>query len=746
MNKTLQYLVMILLFEQSFAQSDQMYVDFRYAPSWHITNICLPDDAYKTLVGPEGQLFYDFGGTEFFPYAGSIIAGWKGFRTVFHFLPDEKTHFNGQTLYSPKVPIVQTLADIHGMSVIQESFAIISQALLEGSREGRNVVATEYETREDIILTTIKNTSKKRQTINPLLVINSEHIVHVNNKTVIVQYRLDEDMRGKKTTYHQREFEEEEKLLLTHEVVRTRQNLGDFKTIVELAPIMLEVGEEVALGAIYDNGKDSNYASQINTNPESVISLLKAAKKQAIDYWETTSPVPFNKISVPDAEIQGLLDSSLRNIWQAREILDGKISFQVGPTVYRGLWIVDAAFFIETATMMGKGLDARDGIDYILSFQQPNGHFGKLQRDYWKESGMVLWAVVRHAMLMQDKEILKSHWAKLSKTVRFLADLRKQSLDNDTPLDDGLMPPGMINGGLMGDKDMPEYSNVHWNLAGLKAMIKGAEWIEEKKDAKAWQKEYDDFYASYEKAALRDLATDDFGNQYLPVVMDPEQRSLPQRAQWAFCHGVYPGQVFPKDDPIARGTMNMLSTTLQEGMVMGTGWAIDGIWNYFASFYGHAWLWMGDGQKAAESLYAFANHASPMLTWREEHNPRDLSQKFVGDMPHNWASAELVRLAVHLLALDREDEMHLFEGLPKAWTQKGMETSLNEIVTPFGALSFNLKVNDSGDSATLKVAELSNPACEGIVVHLDGWAAEAGSDKVIRLDPGKSHEIEIDMN
>ena len=34
-----------------------------------------------------------------------------------------------------------------------------------------------------------------------------------------------------------------------------------------------------------------------------------------------------------------------------------------------------------------------------------------------------------------------------------------------------------------------------------------------------------------------------------------------------------------------------------EGMVYGTGWAADGIWNYFASFYAHAWLWVGEGRQ-----------------------------------------------------------------------------------------------------------------------------------------------------
>jgi len=46
--------------------------------------------------------------------------------------------------------------------------------------------------------------------------------------------------------------------------------------------------------------------------------------------------------------------------------------------------------------------------------------------------------------------------------------------------------------------------------------------------------------------------------------------------------------------------MAMLEATEGEGMVYGTGRGATGIWDYFASFYGHAWLWQhmpGGGTK-----------------------------------------------------------------------------------------------------------------------------------------------------
>ena len=186
----------------------------------------------------------------------------------------------------------------------------------------------------------------------------------------------------------------------------------------------------------------------------------------------------------------------------------------------------------------------------------------------------------------------------------------------------------------------------------------------------------------------------------------------------------------------------MLEATEREGMVYGTGWDAKGIWNYFASFYGHAWLWQGNGPKAAASLYAFANHASPLLAWREEQPLRDEPYRQVGDMPHNWASAEFIRLATHLIALDRGQELHLFEGLPRQWTAPGKSTRLSGVATPFGPLTLELTIAADGRSARLKIDPLTDRACEKIIVHL-GTLAAAWANRP--LDSSQAHEVVIPM-
>jgi hypothetical protein len=233
------------------------------------------------------------------------------------------------------------------------------------------------------------------------------------------------------------------------------------------------------------------------------------------------------------------------------------------------------------------------------------------------------------------------------------------------------------------------------------------------------------------------MKTDPPGNRYLPIRMDGQD--LPQRGQWGFCHGVYPGQLFPQDDPLVAGNLAMLEATEREGMVYGTGWDATGIWNYFASFYGHAWLWQGNGRKAAQVLYAYANHAAPLLLWREEQSLKGEKYKKVGDMPHNWASAEFIRLVVHVLALDRGDELHLLEGLPVEWTKPGMVTKLDGIATPFGRLTMELKIAGDGKSVRLKVEPLSDSSCRKIIVHLGAVPLELKpgerTDRAISLTP-----------
>lgn len=491
------------------------------------------------------------------------------------------------------------------------------------------------------------------------------------------------------------------------------------------------------------------------------------ARANAIAYWEK-APLPYGRVQLPDPSVQAQVDSGIRNIWQAREFKNGRPVFQVGPTYYRGLWIVDGAFLLETATMLGAGAEARNGIAHELTFQRFDGRimvmedfaktmkdgavvmddFAKTQkggtvewnRNFTKESGIVLWTCFRHAQLTQDKPWLIAQWPRLVMAAEYIRHLRRITRWNDNPLDDGLMPPGFADGGIWGTH--AEYTNVYWNLVGLRSLVIAAKWLGKEQEAATWQAEYDDFMSCFRRAAERDAKVDPNGIRYLPIRMDG--KDAPQRGQWAFLHAVYPGQLFDRTDSLVAGNMAMLEATEKEGMVFGTGWVADGIWNYFASFYGHAWLWLGQGDKARKALYGFGNHAAPTLVWREEQSLKGTPFEEFGDMPHNWASAEFIRLAVHLLAIDRGSELHLLEGLGNEWTQPGSRSALTRIATPFGPLTMSLEVAADGASAKLHVEPLSDSSCSKVVVHVAGWTGTKDRPS-IELNPRERHDQVISI-
>jgi len=461
-----------------------------------------------------------------------------------------------------------------------------------------------------------------------------------------------------------------------------------------------------------------------------------AERQRAVQFW-SRADLPLDRFTVPDPAVQDLLDSCIRNIYQAREIKDGRPAFQVGPTCYRGTWAADGPFILEAITYLGRAGEVLAGLE-----QQVDADSGPGGVEFSKKSGLRLWMIRRHGQLTGDRDWLQRMWPRVQREVNQIIEYRQTTRDDPTQANYGLMPIGFGDGGLGGKHR--EYTNVYWTLAGLKAAIDMAQELNDPAAA-PWQAEYADYWQAFDKARHRDKLVDAAGNPYVPVTMKGELPQLPQRGAWAFLQSVFPGRIFAADDPLMRGTMAMLDANQREGLIYGTGWIEDGIWNYAASFYAHAHLWLGHGRKAAATMYAFGNHAAPLLCWREEQNPVGERPYYVGDMPHNWASAEFIRLVRHLLILERGRELHLLEGLPRAWTRPGCVTELKSVPTTFGDISLRLAVAADGRSATIALDPPRRTPAERLVVHLEHFAQGASN---VRLDDAplgrEGHAIQAD--
>jgi hypothetical protein len=669
----------------------KLTADYRYAPVWWQSAICLPDDWQKTLVSKEGSLLYEYDGQ----YPGNFrtrvsVSGANGAGAT-----------TEQSTADPRVPVVETvLLDNESDELVRWS----ALAVVPGADQNLPMAAPSpagaLSPRGDLLL--IRRTDKG----GPITVtVESSHQITVRKGVDGV------DLDGRR-------------FLSVSAGWQSAKAAKDRLTLV-FPPGLEELAVCCASG--YEPGEvDLDWA--------------RREPRRSKDFW-TRQDFPYHAIRVPDRTMQEILNSSIRNIYQAREIKNGLPIFQVGPTCYRGLWIVDGCFILEAMSYLGRGLEARAGIEHILTRQGPDGSFDILGK-YWKENGIVLYILYRHALLTGDMSWLKGKWGTVQTLVGVIRRLREETRKNPGAPEAGLMPPGFPDGGIGGVA--AEYTNVYWNLAGLRAAIEAARLIEAPELA-AWEVEYRDFRDTFARAAKRDAKPYRDGLMILPILMVSNPDIQPVRGQWAFCHAVFPGKIFEAGDPLARGNMALLDDNQSEGLVYGTGWMADGIWNYFGSFYGHAHLWLGNGPKAAEVLYAFANHASPLGAWREEQPPvgRDKQGgRFVGDMPHNWASAEFIRLTRNLLVLERGRDLHVLEGLPRSWLFAKAETSLSGVATDFGPLSLRVKVAANGRTATLELTPPESPALDKIVVHLGAWA---GDGKITRSRKGRTSRFEIPL-
>lgn len=684
--------------------ADHRYYDL---DSW-IGAIGLPDDPFKSVVDADGTFWTELGkASERF---GRYPLALNQTPLKIHAHLAGTTERVDQRMYNPRVPISVTHKRRGNISIEETLFlarpldwsADVKGAALKG-RDTRS------QPRQYLLMTEYTNTGDKSATITPVMDLEGSAPGPNLDDPTTFQVALNTQCR---TTLDISSFKGEELQ----------------KSKVTLQALTIPPGEKSRWVLSIDrNGFESSKPVTWKEAEE--------LRGRAMAYWQTSAGLPYDVIQVPDPEIQAIVDTSIRELYQMRYIINDLPAFSFGPRYYNDYWILDGSFVTEAMAMLGRTEDASGYADYLLLHQHPDGRI-QCMSAHWKETGIALVTLYRHALLLRDKEWLRQRWPQFRRAVEAIEKLRRTGTSADPQAPNyHLSPEGFGDGGV---GYTAEFTNNHWLLAGMHASVEAATWIGEAQDAETWEKEYQDFQQTFQVAIRREAKTDMRGNRYIPAVMGPDAPEHPTRGQWAFCQGVYPGRIFAKDDSLMLSTLKMLEGyEVQGGIVEDSGWI--GIWPQCGSFYGHDWLWLGQGRKAAQLLYAFANHASPAWNYREElptqTKPGEVFpfKRGGGDMPHVSAAAEFIRLAGHVLAFDRGQELHLFEGLPPQWLKPGMITRLNGLVTPFGPLTLELRVAGDGKTAALKIGPLSDPSCRKVVVHLGGAAQE--------LAPDKSHEL-----
>lgn len=646
-------------------------IDFRYAPRLTQATICFPDDPHKTLVGQRGDLRYDF--------STKLFVGVQDFGTICTFslagMQDDRVV--RQRLEAPQIPIVHTL--IERPEGIFELMAFATRHPGEGRVDNVLMTIVPKESRVAAVPRIHLRTFRSLK-----LAAGSSTIV-VEDASANAPFLVAKELNSSLGYAAWWEEGWGYTLYLPHGEATRTQPLRYFLRFPQ---------EGQSLDAIQQMLHDPN-----------------ALADEAREFWRQWKPFESVAWSYP-GKAGEFLTACARNIQQAREIKNGRLMFETGPTVYRNLWIVDGNFLLEAARYLGYDKDADNGMLAEWTKQLPSGQVVAASGgEHWKDTAIAMFTLVRQCELKQDWQFFKDLEPNVRRAIDFFVQLRdKARAGNSVNGHYGVLAPGFADGGIGGVR--PEFTNTVWTLAGLKAVADAADHLhmDSLRTARTF---YEELRASFAAAAKAEMVRDPRGFDYLPMLAredpawrdpDPWNRPRPQTAQWALSHSIFPGLVFDKDDPIVRGHIALMQACTQEDVPAETGWLWhSAVWTYNASFAAHVYLWAGLADWADRTFRGFLNHASPLYCWREEQPlQRALVSQDWGDMPHNWASAECVRYLRHSLLLEDGSRMRLLEGITPASLATREPFRLDHSPTRFGRVMLGLEPLDASQGWKLE--------------------------------------------
>ncbi|HUV97103.1 MAG TPA: hypothetical protein VMV98_06500, partial [Acidobacteriaceae bacterium] len=667
-------------------------IDFRYSPAFRQTAYCFPDDPYKSVMNEKGTLLYGYDRDKQIDYFPLIINFALGGM--------KPASFVEQTLESPAVPIVRTTLQRADATMLLTTFATRNPG------EGR----------VDNVLIEIFPTGSASVHVSPVVEIHSEDdftaammdqmVVVANPKTkgvLLVAKVLDNPPEAEFTGQFFDPAANIMKPLTFHAGVASTAR--PYRVLVRFP----QAGQT---------------AAQLQGGLENPDAQMASAR----EFWSAWSPFQ-TPVSWQVSGRRGeFVTACARNILQARELKDGKLTFQVGPTCYRGLWVVDGNFILEAARYLGYDKEAAEGLRTTWSMQQKTGQVvAGGGSEHYKDTAIAMFTLVRQCELSQDWSALREFQPNVVAALAYIDSLRARARSEGGIMGHyGLLPKGFADGGLGGSRD--EFTNTLWTLAGLKAIGAAGEQQQIPQIARA-SGMYRELLAAFNQAASQQMRSDDGQFQYLPMLMkedpdwqlpDPWDRPRPQTAQWALSHTIFPGIVFDPSDPVVRGHVRLMQAVRQESVPAETGWSQhEAVWNYNAAFVAEVYLWLGMKQAANDTFVGFLNHASPQYCWREEQPLQHaLLGSYVGDMPHNWASAECIRYMRHVLALEDGPDLRLLAGITEDQLVPGQPFRLTGTPTRFGRLNIDLEPLDRKQGWRLNFRRAEGPVPARVSVPL----------------------------
>jgi len=691
------------------SQAPASLVDFRYSPTEWQHIFCLPGDVWKGVIGERGDLRYGhrggWGREKCFPEVVEFFLNGMG--------PDMDVR---QELEAPGVPIIHTRIDRPEAYLAQTTFAT-NQA-----DEGR----------VDNVILEVRPRTKAEIHACPMVAISSKRELALHPTQRELAANPTAAWNG--LSGDQNSVADQRELAANRAAAISTVRLGGEGGALFMATdAHLSVDDLTGTGArlALNTGSATGHKplryflrfpqagqdlERIKGGLQNPGAMLTAAR----EYWHSWKPFQGEVSWRLPRPYSDFLVACARNLRQLHYPVKNRNVFWVGPTTYShvvGLPVVDSNFILEAARYLGYDAEAWEHVEAEWAGQIESGQVvGAAGATMWKDTAIAAFTLVRQSELSQDEKFhgMRSNLLGSLHCLKALRD--KARSDGSANGRYGLLPRGYADGGIEGVRS--EFTNTVWALAGLRAATEAATRLgfQEFEPVRQF---YGELRQSFFAAAREEMRRHPGGFDYLPMLMkdDPQwtvpdewDRPRPQSAQWALCHAICPGLVFDKNDPIVKGHIALMQACTQEDVPAETGWIPhEGLWAYNAMHVAQVYLWAGLRDWADSTFHGYLNHASPLYAWREEQPLRgSVVHRYVGDMPHNWASAECIRYLRHMLAFEDGQDLRLLAGIGAGQLAAGEPYAVTGTPTRFGRL--NLELEPHGAGWRMKFERLAGPA------------------------------------
>ncbi len=474
--------------------------------------------------------------------------------------------------------------------------------------------------------------------------------------------------------------------------------------------ILCDVGMATALAA-YSCGTKETVSVTVQIPIDSKENKIKFPNNATIKQIWKQSLDNAAQCVLPFKRFEELYNDALRSL-----LIHSPLESFAGPYTYKRFWFRDAAFIVKALLCAGLTQRAYQIISTFFKRQTSDGYF--LSQDgEWDSNGQALWTMNQY-LKMSNNNSCAEWFDSVCKASQWI--IRKRKFKPDSPLTDGLFPPG-FSAEHLGPNDYYYWDNF-WGIAGLQAAIEMMIRWKKTDLVRILEDEVDDWKKSVDRS-LHYAA----GPMRRPIMPASPSRRPDSGSVGSLAAG-YPLQLWNPTDERLLLTADYLIKNCCIDNAFYHDISHSGINPYLTLHIAEVLLRASD-TRFANLSEAICSLASPTGQWPEAIHPQ-LKSGCMGDGQHIWAAAEWMIIIRNFFLREENSTLILFQGMYKELLTTAKECSFGYAPTSFGSVKCSAHL----DNETIHLEWVGKwfDAEPQIIIKMPGFepiTAEKGKNK-----------------